>query len=409
MKLNQIHGWLLIIYFLTAPFAIAADTPALMGQMNVGYQVLGEDDMAGGAVHLWFPTSVQATAENRAIYDEQISQHAASTTEFAGDEPFPLVVYSHGELKNPFENLIVVESLASHGFVVAAPTHILSGPPGNADGYLERVPVIKSTIDLLYELTEEAEGELFGKIRTDGVGAAGFSLSGHAVKALAGGAVTKVEPDDRVQAIMSNSAWGTGNTPEDIEIPTLLLAGEDDSFNARQTASLDLRRISSEDRFLTLFDGIGPCVLYGSTCNNTYAQEVQAILGVAFFDTYLRGNDVFSETLTQQFAVDYEPPFGFFEGAETDVNQDKRTDFEDFLVLADLFGKTKLGRQRRVDFDANGIVDFQDFLLLANNFSQAPATAGASVVPEPSSWSMATLALLTMLRWRRRQQRTIGR
>ena len=396
MKLYRFRTLIALSVVLTCRSAFAIDVPPLMGDMSVGYQVLNDTGEERDSIHLWFPTDVEATDENRAAYGEGTSPHAATTNEFAEGGPFSLIVYSHGELSDPLENTLLVESLASHGFVVAAPTHILSQPAGNASGYLERVPVIQSTIDMLYERSTTDADALFGKIRTDGVGAAGFSLSGHAVKALASGALDDVQPDDRIKAIMSNSAWGTKATPEAIEIPTLLIAGEEDAFDARRTANLDLSRISSEARYMTIFDGRGPCLLDARTCNNEYAQEVQSILSTAFFDKYLRGNDTYSETLTQQFAVAYDPPFGFYQGAETDVNQDKKTDFEDFLVLADLFGKTKLGRQRRVDFNMNGIVDFADFLLLAQNYSGGPPNATTSV-PEPTGYRPAAWALAMLL------------
>ena len=190
-------------------------------------------------------------------------------------------------------------------------------------------------------------------------------------------------------------------TASDIQVPTLLFAGEDDRFSADDAARRDLRGISHSDRFMAIFDGLdhpssglSTCQqsLIGTECPNDDVMEVQAILGTSFFDKYLRGNDTYEDVLSQHYAVEHELSFGFFQGAEADVNRDRKTDLEDFLVLADLFGKTKLGRQHRVDFNKDKMVDFTDFLLLAQNYTGgAGATAS---VPEPSSFHLVLVTLV---------------
>ena len=52
-----------------------------------------------------------------------------------------------------------------------------------------------------------------------------------------------------------------------------------------------------------------------------------------------------------------------------DANNDGSTDFQDFLILANNFGKEDAAFADG-DFDGDGRVSFLDFLVLANNFGQ---------------------------------------
>ena len=184
--------------------AYAIEVPSPQGGMNVGHQVLSFTEEEGAVrdleVDLWFPTPVEAADGNRATYGDSTSRYAAETNEILEEGPFPLIVYSHGAGGRPIENTTLMESLASHGFIIAATSH-QGGFPVAPEDRFNRPPDIRSIIDVLYARTSTEADPLFGMIRTDGVGAVGFSLGGNTVKAaVAGTSEGEIEPDDRIKS-----------------------------------------------------------------------------------------------------------------------------------------------------------------------------------------------------------------
>lgn len=85
-----------------------------------------------------------------------------------------------------------------------------------------------------------------------------------------------------------------------------------------------------------------------------------------------------------------------------DIDLNGTVDFQDFLAFANNFGGT--GNWADGDFDCNRQINFQDFLTLAENFgfSAAEEMSAAESVPEPTTFSLALLACLSIaLRTRR--------
>ena len=81
-----------------------------------------------------------------------------------------------------------------------------------------------------------------------------------------------------------------------------------------------------------------------------------------------------------------------------DVDGNGEVAFNDFLILAQNFGQT-VADHTSGDIDCNGEVTFNDFLILAQNFGQS---ASAAAIPEPSSFSLLSLAGLGLVLFRRR-------
>ncbi|MCX6522080.1 MAG: alpha/beta fold hydrolase [Actinobacteria bacterium] len=104
------------------------------------------------------------------------------------DEPYPLVVFSHGFALSPIVYSMLVEHYASHGYIVLAPEHDESFD-GSLTGFWEELidrPVdVRRTIDLAEQLTESG-GPLAGLIDMDDVAVVGHSYGGYTALAAAG-------------------------------------------------------------------------------------------------------------------------------------------------------------------------------------------------------------------------------
>ena len=105
------------------------------------------------------------------------------------DEPYPLVVFSHGYSLSPIVYSTLVEHYASQGFVVLAPEHN-EGFDGSLTGFwqelIDRPVDIHRTIDYAEQLTKSGE-PLAGMIDLDNIAVVGHSYGGYTALA-AGGA-----------------------------------------------------------------------------------------------------------------------------------------------------------------------------------------------------------------------------
>jgi predicted dienelactone hydrolase len=182
---------------------------AAPGEHAVGSRVLTTTGAEGQSltVRAWYPAvrpanetepteTITYTAPNK--FGEQITPgeqitsigHAiADAPPEPTDEPYPLVVFSHGFALSPIVYSTLVEHYAAHGHVVLAPEHN-EGFDGSLTGFWEELvdrPVdIRRTIDLAEELT--ASGALLaGLVDLDAVAVVGHSYGGYSALA-AGGA-----------------------------------------------------------------------------------------------------------------------------------------------------------------------------------------------------------------------------
>ena len=122
------------------------------------------------------------------------------------DEPYPLVVFSHGFALSPIVYTTLVEHYASHGYVVLAPEHNESFD-GSLTGFWEELidrPVdVHRTIDLAERLTESG-GPFAGLIDTDDVAVVGHSYGGYSALAAAGARFDVAAWADRCGALAAD-------------------------------------------------------------------------------------------------------------------------------------------------------------------------------------------------------------
>jgi predicted dienelactone hydrolase len=104
---------------------------------------------------------------------------------------YPLVVFSHGFAGFRDQSTFLTASLASWGFVVAAPDHysrdlteVLGGPTG-ATAKTTDVEDLKATIALMAHENASTTSPFHGHVDTSRIGAVGHSAGGAAVEALA--------------------------------------------------------------------------------------------------------------------------------------------------------------------------------------------------------------------------------
>jgi predicted dienelactone hydrolase len=193
-----------------SPTTTETSTPSLTyaarGSHAVGYR---EFTTTGAqeqplTVRAWYPAvrtnaepgQIDYTAPNKfgeeIMPGEQITsvgQALADAPPEHTDEPYPLVVFSHGYSLSPIVYSTLVEHYASQGYVVLAPEHNESFD-GSLTGFWEELidrPVdIRRTIDYAEQLAESG-ALLAGMIDLDNVAVVGHSYGGYTALA-AGGA-----------------------------------------------------------------------------------------------------------------------------------------------------------------------------------------------------------------------------
>jgi dienelactone hydrolase len=96
------------------------------------------------------------------------------------EEPYPLIVYSHGFLSTRLGGAYLARGLASRGYVVAAPDFPLTNinAPGgpNLDDVVEQPNDVRFLIDRLLILSDTPGSLLSGGIDADRIGLVGLSL-----------------------------------------------------------------------------------------------------------------------------------------------------------------------------------------------------------------------------------------
>lgn len=142
-----------------APDVDLLDELTAPGPWSVGHRdtsVVYADTIGGGerTLHLsiWYPTTAtsgsDATYFGGALTAEGVWQDAP-----AADGPFPLVVYSHGHQAYAEASGFLMEHLASHGWVVAAPDHTgnttFDGPERLTEIYAQRPLDLSAVLDWL--------------------------------------------------------------------------------------------------------------------------------------------------------------------------------------------------------------------------------------------------------------------
>ncbi len=235
---------------------LAAIDPIGTGPYGVGVQTITIVDESRNrplTVDVWFPL-IDATRADPARYtfitgDYFESPRAldASVDSASTDGPFPLVLYSHGSGGSRYIHSDYTETIASHGYVVAAPDHTGNTSVEQVLGISDRPAVVAfnrpldmaAVLDALVAGTGEA-ADYTALIDPDRVAATGHSFGGFTTYAMASGYendLGSVPPDPRIDALIPLApAVGDGGAQSlltterlgSIELPTMIIVGTDD-------------------------------------------------------------------------------------------------------------------------------------------------------------------------------------
>jgi len=193
----------------------AAD-PLVAGPYPVGVTRVELFDAAQGRVQLtevWYPAAEsargQAPAPLESYLPEGLEDLAANATvpvvavrdaEIAGDAPFPLIAFSHGNGGIRFQNVSQCEHLASHGYIVVAPDHegntFFDSSGSQGELVVARPLDIRFLLDSFADFSDDAGSPFEGWVDTT----AGFGVTGHSFGALT--ALAAADQDDRIVAVM---------------------------------------------------------------------------------------------------------------------------------------------------------------------------------------------------------------
>jgi predicted dienelactone hydrolase len=151
---------------------------------------------------VWYPTSSPAKEEKVFIGSAEkpifISGEAAKNTEISpAKRRYPLIVLSHGTGGSALQLMWLGQALAARGYIVAAVNH--HGNTGAEDKYQAQGFILwwERARDLTVAIDKILADSKFGsRIDSKKIGAAGFSLGGASVAAVAGG-VFDIEAFDK--------------------------------------------------------------------------------------------------------------------------------------------------------------------------------------------------------------------
>jgi predicted dienelactone hydrolase len=349
-----------------------APDPAVLGPFDVGHARVELVDPARQdrvlPTEIWYPADPGSAVGDPTFYP-LLEPFGLTSAVAVDDIPAteailrPLVIFSHGSGSLNIQSLPLVETLASHGFFVAAPNHTGNTQTDQANGTTDPFDVIATNrpldvsfvIDYMLERGFTPGDSFFTKIHPFLIGVIGHSFGGYTALAVASG-YQDVPPDRRVIAILPVSGAASILSDEElasIRIPTLFLGGTLDTvvpidpvtlraFELIQTRGFANYRVdidgATHSHFANICDiaqlliGIGLTpdlwelfgagallVPYQETCTPEAfpieeATRIQNLYAVSFFRRYLQFDLRYQRFLSRWYAETYEPDVTVYRG-----------------------------------------------------------------------------------------------
>jgi predicted dienelactone hydrolase len=231
-------------------------TPDALGADQVGYLTFEAVDASRNdrslVIDVWYPADrASTTGASAATYP--LSAIFGMESDVALDQvavrqdSLALLIFSHGYGGINRQSIALMEALASHGFIVAAPEHTGNAQNSFTDTFdaaaSNRVPDLSFVIDTMLNRGEDADDIFYNRIDPELIGALGHSFGGMTVIGSATG-WAGAEADPRVKVIAPMSAVIDREIQEDeresenggfsaeqlgkITIPTMLVGGTED-------------------------------------------------------------------------------------------------------------------------------------------------------------------------------------
>lgn len=251
-------------------------------------------------VEMWYPAAEGATGDtsfNAYLRDgtTEVTLEGRAMRDAApaeAENPFPLLLMSHGYPGNRFLMSHLAENLASKGYVVASIDHTDST---YRDQAAFGSTLVNRSLDQLFVLDEMARisgdetSDFAGMIDADNTGLLGYSMGGYGAIITAGGGVTETSvgypwggpqgtlgihqagsethealPDPRIKTAVAIGPWGMNTGFWDaeglagIKIPMLFIAGSEDETSLYEEGVRAIwEGATGVDRALLTFDGGG--------------------------------------------------------------------------------------------------------------------------------------------------------
>jgi predicted dienelactone hydrolase len=301
------------------PLSEPVEKAYTFGSWAVGHQRLEAIDVNRGNRQLpydvWYPVDAEdAMDEPRTVYPLQggaglTAERAVEGLPVSSSGDLPLLVFSHGSGGTNTQSVLLMETLASHGFVVVSPEHTgntnddFSDTPAQAAA--RRVPDISFMIDTFLARNEIRGDEFFQRL----------------------------DPDEALAAVEEPVLFlgGTLDTAVPIENHDY---GFDRLTGAEAVFQVDIvgaththfANICDIGNWLIdngigqdLWPAIGAAALlepYRDTCSDEAfpideVLRIQNLYAVAFFRRYLLGETAYEYYLRQDYARDNEPYVAF--------------------------------------------------------------------------------------------------
>jgi predicted dienelactone hydrolase len=260
---------------------------------------------------IWYPAdkSVGVESEDRIL-------HGVIDAKLTDENlPLPIIMFSHGSGGTPYQSTYYTRYLASHGFVVVAPSH-----PGNtladclpctdvaalADSFRNRPDDMTFTLEALLARSANPGSLFYNALDASRVGISGHSFGGLDTLRLAGS-------DSRFSAALAMAPVGS---PTDIEVPTMIMGGGLDTITPleEQKGYFDSIGPSGPPHFLLVFPHgghlsyIDVCIPEIAGCESDAidqdrAHELINLYATAFFKTYLAGESGYERYLEPEAAA----------------------------------------------------------------------------------------------------------
>lgn len=224
------------------------------GEYDVGLQRITIPDPTGGTrdldVDVWFPiVDTEGLSPGRFpladdFFFESTHAFVATVAGISLDGPFPLVVYSHGEGAAGGTYTGFTESVASNGYIVAAPNHkgdwFLDNGDPEPTALLNRPHDVSAVIDGLLG----GSGNFAAHIASDQIAVSGHSgFTAYAVAAGYDNELGEYMADERVGALIALAPEARGLSDErlaSVTIPALVMIGTDDNGGGSATRPWEL-------------------------------------------------------------------------------------------------------------------------------------------------------------------------
>ena len=291
---------------------------------------------------IWYPSEtspvkyiyhVRKDFESKVVFDVPLAKNEGH---------YPLIIFSHGGYSCGYASAFFMEYLARHGYIVVAPDYKDTKSPdyteqiafdrikgGNVGhplqvlrvagqfvkdmevdrqscvAYMEkqRLNPTAFILDKMIKLNSDKDSFLYQSIKEDAIGMCGHSLGGLTTIGKIGAHPDKRFKDVRIKAalIFSGSVYPFENTVGNIDIPIMLMTGDNDE--SELGGGLNIRRRllydkANSPKFYLILKNATHFAFSNTVCGETplyQAVEVnpqaKAICeyGLAFFEKYFRG------------------------------------------------------------------------------------------------------------------------